>query len=99
RPNWEIDRRRIRRRMDQDLAQATWAMTRLVKELDAPETARELDRELKRQMREELEKEREKTEQYPTTGDELQRQMQKLKERMNPILDQAMGKVKLPADM
>jgi hypothetical protein len=101
RPNWEIDRRRIRRRMDQDQAQAAWALAKLARELTSPETVREAEQHLGRRIEEELSKEplREKAEQFPKTGEELRRRLERLRQELDPIADKAMDRVKLPPDI
>jgi hypothetical protein len=99
--NWEIDRRRIRRRMDQDLAQGTWALSRLAKELLAPETQRQIRERLRRRVREELDREplRREAERYPDSRGTLQERLQGLKQELDPIFNGAMDKVPLPPDM
>ncbi|MBI3070597.1 MAG: hypothetical protein HYY84_00580 [Deltaproteobacteria bacterium] len=101
RPNWEIDRRRIRRRIDQDLAQGTWALAKLVKELTAIPTLNEADEHLAKRLQDELSKSpnREKAEQYPVTRDALQKELQRLTHELDPIFNRVMARVKLPADM
>src|SRR5262249_8508407 len=97
----EINRRRIRRRMDQDEAQATWALSKLVKELTAPQTSKEIQQELEKRVREELAKGelRKQAEEYPVSRKELEKKLERLKQEMNPIFNKAMAKVELPDDM
>jgi hypothetical protein len=99
--NWEIDRRRLRRRMDQDLAQGTWAMARLVKELSSPRTQAEATKELERQVEQALDgpAQRKEAERYPDTALQLRRDLQPLKETLDPLFNRAMERVELPADM
>lgn len=100
-PNWEIDRRRIRRRIEQDLSDGTWALSKLVKELGSLRTQKEVEQHLDRRLREELSKGplKEKAERYPTTAKELGEELDKLRKELDPILDRAMARVKLPEDM
>jgi hypothetical protein len=99
--NFEIDRRRIRRRMDQDEAQATSALAKLVKELSAPETTQEMEKQLEKRVKEELGKGdlQKKAEDYPNTRKDLEKDLQRLKKEMDPIFNKAMAKVELPDDM
>jgi hypothetical protein len=96
--NWEIDRRRIRRRMDQDLAQGAWALAKLVKELTAPETSEAIQKFLDKRIEEELSKAplRQQAEQYPTTARALERQLSRLSQELEPILNRAMDRAALP---
>jgi hypothetical protein len=96
RPNWEIDRRRIRRRMDQDEAQATWALAKLVKETASSKTSRAVREHLDRRAEEEMKKHRAEAERYPDTRAELERAMEGLTREIDPILNRAMDRVKLP---
>jgi hypothetical protein len=99
--DWEVHRRRIRRRMDQDQARAGWGLTRLVRELTSPETQEEMRRHLDRRVDEELSRAplREKAEGFPDSGPELQKQLERLKQELEPIMDRAMDRVELPPDM
>lgn len=99
--DWQIDRRRIRRRMDQDLAQGTWALARMVKELMAPETMRQALEKLDRLAEKALERPelKEDLERYPESLPRLRRKLQHLKRKLDPIFNRAMARVKLPADM
>jgi hypothetical protein len=95
--NWETDRRHIRRRMDQDEAQATWALAKLVKELTSPGSTRELENHLQKRVREELSRDlRAQAEQYPRTAPELEQRLQALRRELDPIMNRAMDRVKLP---
>lgn len=99
--NWEVDRRRIRRRMDQDTAAATWALAKLVKELSGPETQKEAEKFLNDRLAKMFEKGemRKKAEEYPQTSKELQDATKKVLDEADPIFNKAMDKVKLPDDM
>lgn len=101
RPNWEIDRRNLRRRLDQDLAQATWAMARQVRELTRDGVTRKAKEHLRRRVREELQKAplREKAEGYPGTRRELEQQLDGLRRELDGIANEATAKVPLPPDM
>jgi hypothetical protein len=101
RVDWETQRRRIRRRMDQDQAQAAWGLARLVKELTAPETEAALRQALREKMRERLSEAplREKAERFPKTRDELQRELERVKDELDPMMNRAMDRVPLPPDM
>lgn len=101
RVNWEMDRRRIRRRMEQDVAQAAWAMTRHVKELLAPDTMKQVGDQLRKRVEQELDKPENKddAERYPDSRGALQQRLQGLKQELNPLFDNAMKRVELPADM
>jgi hypothetical protein len=96
--NWEIDRRRIRRRMDQDLAQGAWALAKLVKEVSAPETNEAIRKHLDQRVREELSKPplRERAEQFPTTARALEKALSGLSREIDPILNRAMDRAQLP---
>ncbi|MBI3071822.1 MAG: hypothetical protein HYY84_06790 [Deltaproteobacteria bacterium] len=101
RPSWEIDRRRIRRRMDQDQAKGAWAFAKLVKELTSKETLSAANNEIDRRIGEEMAKGplREKAERFPGTTKELREAFERVKDGLDPIADRAMDRVKLPPDM
>jgi len=99
--NWEVNRRRIRRRMDQDEARAGWGLTRLVRELTDPETQEALKKELEQRVGKALDQPglREEAEKFPESGPELQKKLGGLKKELDPSIDKAMDKVELPPDM
>jgi hypothetical protein len=101
RVNWEIDRRRIRRRMDQDLALGTWALARLAKEVTSTETVRQASAYLDRRLREELSKPplKERAERFPHGARELEQEMQRLLPELDPIFNRAMDRVPLEREM
>jgi hypothetical protein len=99
RHNWEIHRRRIRRRMDQDLAEATWAMARMVKELHEPETLNRLQSHLEKRLEEELAKQPKLAADYPRTRSELSKTLERVRRELDPIMNEAIGRVPFPKDM
>jgi hypothetical protein len=101
RHNWEIDRRRIRRRMDQDLAQATWSMARMAKELTDEGTVKKLRERFESRLREELEKEelKQKAQSYPKTRPDLEQALDRVRRELDPLMDEAIDRVPFPKDM
>ena len=101
RHNWKIDRRRIRRRMDQDLAQATWAMARMAKELTSQGTVDQLKQKLDETLKKRLSESdlKDDAEQYPQSRPKLQKALSKLEGELDPLMDEATSRVPFPNDM